>query len=496
MNREEFVAHPEVRQFVAWATSTLPSLAIELHVSPKGTGRTSAGFGPGVRGRFVGIDQVAKAYQWHSEFKNRDGDLFVSSDLRSTQCAFEELRTWLAAALEHQDSEELIRAINSVLTWGGDIAYMRRKPAGALPFLMGLEDLPGYLLKLKQELALNHADTGRLGAVGHMNAMLTKVHALLADDGLPIYDSRVAGAIASIVELYRRQSGAGWNEVPAPLRFKATDRAKRSRRVPGLRCAAPHNDGEPILDPGVLSRSSRTGSLEWASCKVRLGWLMAEILSMDRSLFRESGGACDMRACMHSFEASLFMIGFNVSSLRENIRPQHGRRSLTTNTQRLEEIPYLVFAHPGDFSAPVTRWVAVWVALHDVLGIDEDSALRKAVPIRHLREGLQALAVKGRLYSIEAMARVCSDRLDTGQASPEFRTMNSTWMRPTLEPWISQHGRPNSALALTNSSLNIWRSTPTKERSALRKWAAKAILERLGRGHFESGSAAWLDARR
>lgn len=43
--------------------------------------------------------------------------------------------------------------------------------------------------------------------IGRMNSTLAKVHALYATDGLPIYDSRVAGAVASLVELWEREHG-------------------------------------------------------------------------------------------------------------------------------------------------------------------------------------------------------------------------------------------------------------------------------------------------
>lgn len=100
--------------------------------------------------------------------------------------------------------------------------------------------------------------------------MLTKVHALASSDGLPIYDSRVAVAIASLVELWRTARRTNGQPLPETLTFPA---AYNSRTV--------RNDAFPAaVSPGVIGGANATVS--WASAKVRLGWLMEKFLRETR----------------------------------------------------------------------------------------------------------------------------------------------------------------------------------------------------------------------
>ena len=75
-----------------------------------------------------------------------------------------------------------------------------------------------------------------------------------------------------------------------------------------------------LLDPGVITRGSSPverlrRANEWSSCKVRLGWLIEEILKkaemLGRPLFVSEKSVA---AKMHAFEAALFMMGFDVES--------------------------------------------------------------------------------------------------------------------------------------------------------------------------------------
>lgn len=61
--------------------------------------------------------------------------------------------------------------------------------------------------------------------IEEMNSMLTKVHAFFALDGLPIYNSRVAAAIATLIELWRTESGRIQQTLPDPLKFPALSKA-------------------------------------------------------------------------------------------------------------------------------------------------------------------------------------------------------------------------------------------------------------------------------
>ena len=104
---------------------------------------------------------------------------------------------------------------------------------GAMPFLRGLRDegrLVSYLQRCTASMRLDTATSVSLKSIEKMNSMLTKVHALLSDDGLPIYDSRVAGSAAALVEMFRLESGI--SDTPqADLLFPSVGGATRKRQV-------------------------------------------------------------------------------------------------------------------------------------------------------------------------------------------------------------------------------------------------------------------------
>jgi len=161
---------------------------------------------------------------------------------------------------------------------------------------------------------LECADVDKLAPpVQMMNSMLTKVHALAASDGLPIYDSRVAVAIASLVELYRRQNPCQWTQVPENLRFPSLD---RTRDVTACFAQA--------LSHGSCAQRGPNTTRPWASAKVRLGWLLNASLEKSQQLSSEELGGETMRGRMHAFEAGLFMIGYDARCLVKNFPNKHG----------------------------------------------------------------------------------------------------------------------------------------------------------------------------
>ncbi len=201
---------------------------------------------------------------------------------------------------------------------GGD----RSTRVGAIPFLVGaipfLESLPEartYLDNVKAELTLETAvipPEGDLLAVCRMNSMLTKIHAFNSEDGLPIYDSRVAAAIATLVEIWRRESKIPSSQFPMALSFPEVGgggcrRSVRARykdavRPPVLRYPTSKQTEEQLRHASA-----------WASAKVRLGWLLSDLLDKPSV------------AGMSALEACLFMAGYDSRGIgveRQSDNPQ------------------------------------------------------------------------------------------------------------------------------------------------------------------------------
>lgn len=292
MNRNVFIASSDVAAFTDWLAKHYGSLSIRLNIKPS---RFVRG---GLRSDIAGLD-LLEHYRWRTKGSE-------TGNWQETRDYLRELGDALKRAIARRNDDEVLDACRRILAWGGN----RNDAKGAMPFLKALHaegKLAEYLDTSRRAFALDAAiiDGGRPQAA-KMNSMLTKVHALASHDGLPIYDSRVAAAIAALVELWRRLQGKTAEPLSSRLAFPA---------IPSDRSV--HSLFADAQSPGVLSYAPALGTttaIEWCSAKIRLGWLMAAVTEKAPGLF--AGEAAEDR--MHAFEASLFMIGYDVGCLKEN----------------------------------------------------------------------------------------------------------------------------------------------------------------------------------
>lgn len=298
MNQQQFRA--AARPFIQWAGQF--ECDEEGHLRPAGKGvlmrlpvllaiPRSSKVPQGVRG-CVPFHQLTRVYQWRAHGMST-GD-------------FDETRRVVGALMHDMVSAHgpvaAMAAIQKILLWGGD----RNARVGAMPFLLDQQNLVGYLNNVSHALTLKTAvlTPTNLAAVLRMNSMLTKVHAFRSTDGLPIYDSRVAGAIATIVETWRQACGLAQQHLPPALAFPEVGGGGPRRSVLARypNCSERPGVLHYVTGPNVTVRMSRQAQ-DWASAKVRLGWLLSELL-VDPT-----------PAGIRSLEACLFMAGYNCAGI-------------------------------------------------------------------------------------------------------------------------------------------------------------------------------------
>lgn len=299
MNRQDFSSSAQVRDFVAWAGTF--ECDADGHLVPSGRGALSTlavtlavPKSAKVPIEVCGRSPIGELVRWYSWRANG----MATGDFAETRATITGLTQAIRGA---RTRESAVAAIERILWWGGN----RNSAVGALPFLLARPDLVGYLDQVKAALSLEQAVAAPDGltVVLGMNSMLTKVHAFNSEDGLPIYDSRVAGAIATLVESWRQARGFEGQPLPAALSFPAVGGGGERRRVrsrfPG--CIAPPAlyYGGKSQSTDVVLRSARV----WASAKVRLGWLLAELLVKPTP------------EGMRSLEACLFMAGYDCTNI-------------------------------------------------------------------------------------------------------------------------------------------------------------------------------------
>lgn len=293
MNRTTFVSSPQVIAFTDWLAACSDTLSIDLDIK-------STRFVPGgIRTKLTGFNTLLQNYRWLAKAS-------VTGEWDETRQRLRGLSDTLKQAIAAGNDDAVLAACKDILDWGGD----RNFRVGAVPYLTELSrqnSLAHYLETSCRAFSLESAVVEeRSPQAAKMNSMLTKVHALASADGLPIYDSRVAAAIATLVELWRRDQGAERFALPQELTFPST---MSDRSVLHL--------FDDARAPGVMSYAAAAQThtaARWSSAKIRLGWLMSATLAKAPNLF-VTEQAHDR---MHAFEACLFMIGYDVASLRHN----------------------------------------------------------------------------------------------------------------------------------------------------------------------------------
>ena len=123
-----------------------------------------------------------------------------------------------------REAQAFLTAATAVVEWGG---------AGVRRNRVTLEQLGTDTLRVvcadAARLDPARADLDRLNEINHLNSGFSKIHALLLD-GFPIYDSRVACALASMVRRSCEENGCG--TVPWQLAFSIPPSQGRTKRNP------------------------------------------------------------------------------------------------------------------------------------------------------------------------------------------------------------------------------------------------------------------------
>ena len=290
MRRTDFLSLAEVTLFTDWLASELPHWPIHLDIG-------ASKFVPqGLQAKTVFGQIIPLHYRWRaSGMSHGDWD----ESCAKTRALSAALRIGVA----NGDAAATMSACSDILLWGGE----RNAAVGARPFLRAQgANLPAYIAQAGQAMSLAGGDLSTdFRSVQAMNSMLTKVHAFFAADGLPIYDSRVSAAMAALVEYWR--SGTGQRVLPKSLQFPlAGGSAKPQHRLTWL--------FEKPISPGQLSYIHSETPARWAGAKLRLAWVMAEILRKAPDLFQEQHDR------MRALEAALFMVGYDLQCMQSSRR--------------------------------------------------------------------------------------------------------------------------------------------------------------------------------
>lgn len=272
MKRDAYLAVAEVQSFLSWAR---PFVTGERALRHKWSSKRLRSR------RFETLGDAYHQYDWPfschipGESEPRQGRCY-----EETVAVLDDLGQLLQYGYKTGDATRFLKAAIGVVEWGG-VRQNRKKLKALEP------DALTVVCEDRERLDPARADLGQLGEVRHLNAGFSKIHALLSDD-FPMYDSRVACALASLVRRYCEETCH--DEVPQELALS----------IPPAR-GSPRNPSHGNL----RFRDMRWGDAkQYASSNVIAAWLLRALA--DHGEF----GGLEPDQRLRALQSAMFMLGY------------------------------------------------------------------------------------------------------------------------------------------------------------------------------------------
>lgn len=265
MKRNEYLANPHVGGFIEWAGHLV-----------RGEWRLEHSYvhrGNGHEFQCVTLYEAFDGYFWPNSVTGPSFDDTVEV-FENYRQRFEAIGTIETI----DDQREFLVIAREIVTWGEinlpalDDKWGRMKP----------EDLQSHIAKTKRKLDPIRSDTDQLRGFKYMRSGFSKIYSALIP-GLPIYDSRVACALACLVRLYCQRKDL--SSVPSLLDLG----------IPSGR----GNEGDRCKKP-VLQYSAT-----YAKNNLKFAWLMQGLVA-DPGDFRD----VPEHLRVDALQSALFMLGY------------------------------------------------------------------------------------------------------------------------------------------------------------------------------------------
>ena len=263
MKRDDYLSQPEVADFLDWAGHLMRGeWGLEHSWTEKRNGESF---------RCSTLYQAFQGYRWKR-------DTFAD-----TARKFDDFRRDLDSigVIANPAQRDLfVEVAREVVGWGGINNLKRLNEWGQ----MAPRQLQSHIAETRRKLNPATANTDELDDFPYMGAGFSKIYAALIP-GLPIYDSRVACALACLVRLYCQD--AGRPRVPALLTFGVPE----SRGNEGGRCQ------KPALRYGQDEK--------YAKANLQFAWLLAGLTANPGQF-----GNLPANRRVDAVQSALFMLGY------------------------------------------------------------------------------------------------------------------------------------------------------------------------------------------
>ena len=304
MKRSEYLSDKNVRAFINWAANLVSGEWGLVHSYTNGKGKKFA---------CASLYDAYEDYNWPSKVKFANGSTIRTKTFDQTAELFDEFRSELKEATDanpatDRDKDSFLNTADHVAKWGG-IYNLKSLPD------MGRDALK--ILKANaRRLDPKNADTDDLGNVTHMGAGYSKIYSAMIKD-FPIYDSRVACALTSLIWLFCRENRLA--EVPEPLalgvpkgqdgvavlmKWLMKNPERQTWNINRLR--NPRNPSDDPYEFSNIEGISKKQLYKYADSNLKAAWILGELAEIGEGDFSKVPKKRRVRA----LEAALFMTGY------------------------------------------------------------------------------------------------------------------------------------------------------------------------------------------
>ena len=274
MKRDAYLADPEVESFLNWARPFVTGNRALIH---QWTGRWGAF-------RCRSVFEAYGAFDWPFRVQLPGEPLqSCGRSLDHNVAVLSRLSFLLRQAADQGNAQAFLAVANAVVEWGG--AGVRRN---RVRFATLEPDALTVTLADAALLAPKQADLRKLGKVNYMNSGFSKIHALLIDD-FPMYDSRVACALASMVRRYCEENCRA--TVPPPLAFS----------IPPSQGGIERNPSHGTLR---FRRMRWRDAKQYSTSNVIAAWLLGALAASGEF------GNLDSHRRLLALQSAMFMLGY------------------------------------------------------------------------------------------------------------------------------------------------------------------------------------------
>ncbi|QBL10435.1 hypothetical protein E0Z06_13300 [Rheinheimera sp. D18] len=297
MNREQYLAKPEVARFAMWLKHMIHDLSPsgfhhEYLIEPKGKSTIKK------KWSCNSLFDAYRNYEWSFSYF----DCFTNSTVKGktyaeSEASLKYLRDLLKVAADQGDNEKCFHVCCMILKWGG---VLGSETHGNKQKLIAMKSyLAEYLSAVKRyfestcKLEKNYTvELGNRVEEIRMNSGFTKIYSLLCDEFI-IYDSRVGASLGLLVRHFIESENSSYHKVPEGLSFYY-GKAKNTKV-----------NRDPSAGAYVF-RALSNHAASHTSNNIKANWLIGSLDLKKSPDFSKTSDPC------RAFEAALFMVGYKI----------------------------------------------------------------------------------------------------------------------------------------------------------------------------------------